>query len=98
MTTTRKYYALYNSYGVQTTGEGEQAHIFDDKQSRDKWINACNQRAEERGAVTAEAITAKQAHQIIKDYERQYTHQNGKVYEYTNNGYLINEGAEYGCI
>jgi hypothetical protein len=94
MTATKKYYALYNSYGIHITGRGEQAHIFSDKKSRDKWINTCNRKAAERGAVTAEAITAKQAQKIIKSYIVSYEHDSGKIYVKGNEGRIVDEGTE----
>jgi hypothetical protein len=98
MTTTRKYYALYNSYGIQTTGRGEQAHIFSGKKSRDMWVDACNRQAAERGAVTAEAITAKQAQKIIKSYIVSYEHDSGKIYTKDNYGRVVDEVDENGRI
>jgi hypothetical protein len=95
MTTTRKFYALYNSYGIQTTGRGEQAHIFSGKKSRDMWVDACNRKAAERGAVTAKAITAKQAQKIIKTYVViSYEHENGKIYVKDNEGRIVDEVTE----
>jgi hypothetical protein len=94
MTTTRKYYALYNVYGIQITGVGEQAHIFSDKKSRDMWVDACNRKAAERGAVTAEAITAKQAQKIIKSYIVSYEHDSEKIYVKDNEGRIVDEGTK----
>jgi hypothetical protein len=90
----KKYYARYNCYGIQITGDGEQVHVFSDKQSRDKWVNACNQKAEERGAVTAESITAKQATKLIKLYIVTHEHNCGKVYVKDNYGRILNESVE----
>ncbi len=76
----RNFYARYNKYGIQYGGMMEYVHIFSDKKTRDKWVDICNGKSEERGAVTAEPITAKQAYKLIKDYDRQYVHKDGRVY------------------
>jgi hypothetical protein len=95
MTTTRKFYALYNTYGIQTTGKGKVMHIFSDKKSRDEWADTCNKWMAKRGAVTAEAITAKQAQKIKKKYVViSYEHKNGKIYIKDKNGRVVDEAAE----
>ena len=54
----RKYYAGYNSYGIDVSyhSDGWSAHVFDSKRERDEWVKNTN---------NSEVITRKEMLKIV---------------------------------